>query len=141
MNAKQRRRMSRRPKPIPGVETRTARNRRYHRWLDRSLVLFMFLLLGAGFCLLMLAETFSGPPQRVSYEDRKGFGVEVVLYTLIVLMQFCGMSMHAIRVTLICISAVSLLGAGVAWWVFVPLAMSKPKKKDLHQADSRSCES
>ena len=100
----------------------------------------MFLVLAAGFSLLMLAETFSGPPQRLSYEDRKGFGVEVVLYTLIELMQVCGMSMHAVRVMLICILVISLWGVSVAWRIFQRISASKPRKKDLLQTDFDSCE-
>src|SRR6185437_302773 len=133
MNAKQRRRMSRRPKPIPGVETRTARARRYHRWLERSLLSCIILLVCSMYAAFMLVQSFLGrPPHPTTYHERKAYTLQVVLYVLIGLMQLCGMSMHAIRVLLICIIVVSLLGAGAAWWTFVRIGTPKPKPKDLH---------
>jgi len=137
MNSKQRRRMSRRPKPIPGVETRTARNRRYRRWLERSLLSCIILLVCSMYAAFMLVQSFLGPPQHpTTYHERRAYALQVVLYALIGLMQLSGMSMHAIRVLLTCIMALTLLGAGAAWWTFVRIGTPKPKPKDLPQADS-----
>lgn len=141
MNAKQRRRMSKRSKPIPGVETRTARARRYRRLLRRlfysSLELLVLFLLAAT----ILGLTFSDPPALpTGEEDRKTFVAVVQLRMVIALMQLCGMSMHVIRVVLTCVSVVSLLGAITTWWIFLRLGDPKRRTKDLHQADSDSSE-
>ena len=133
MNAKQRRRMSRRPKPIPGVETRSARNRRYRRRLDRSFNIAAIFLGCALLALGALIATFAEPDHYHSYQDDRGSWVEVVVYALLILMRLCGMSLHAMRVMLICISVVGLVAASVAWRIFTRIEAHKPGKHSQGQ--------